>query len=190
MQKYLLINSSVRTEDSHSRRLSQQVLERLLPKNAADNEIVYRDLAAQALPHFSVETYAGFGGGETREARAASALSERLIEEVKNSHTLVIGAPVYNYAIPSTLKAWFDHITRAGVTFRYTENGPEGALAGRKAYIVLTSGGDAVEYISTQLKDMLGLIGITDITFVYGAGLDMPDSAQALQQVQEQIAVL
>ena len=103
--------------------------------------------------------------------------SDALIEELRNADTVVLGLPMYNFGIPSQLKAYFDHIARAGVTFRYTENGPVGLLTGKKVYVIATRGG---KYAGTPrdsqtayVRDFLAFIGITDVEFVYAEGLNM-----------------
>ena len=92
-----------------------------------------------------------------------------------------------NFSIPSTLKAWIDHITRAGVTFSYSENGPEGFVTGKKVYIVTARGGGSIDHIELQLKETLALMGMKDVTFFHAASLDSPGKEQALAEVNGQI---
>ncbi|WP_263641762.1 FMN-dependent NADH-azoreductase [Hypericibacter adhaerens] len=114
-------------------------------------------------------------GGEPANAaqKATQALSDELIAELKAADTIIIGAPMYNFGIASTLKAWFDHVLRAGVTFRYTETGPVGLVTGKRAIVIETRGGlysegPAQPFDSQEphLRTLLGFIGITDVTFV------------------------
>ncbi|MGF1683293.1 FMN-dependent NADH-azoreductase [Photobacterium minamisatsumaniensis] len=189
MKKVLSINSSLRIDDSHSRQLVGKIISQI--KGRGNGVVVTeRDVATYPIPHFSADTALGFAGGESKEALAASVLSTQLIDEVKAHDILVIGAPVYNFAIPSTLKAWIDHIARAGVTFNYTAEGPKGYLTEKKVIIVIASGGGQVEAIEQQLSLTLSMIGLDDVTFVYATGLDMPDSTQNLTAIHREIEAL
>lgn len=123
------------------------------------------DLSAQPLPHVN--------GGNLQ-----SELANRLIAEIKAQDVLVIGAPMYNFGIPSTLKSYLDHVLRAGETFRYTANGPEGLLTGKRAIVVMASGGKydeapaaAMDFVRPYLKAVLGFVGITDVQFVSVQGV-------------------
>lgn len=119
-----------------------------------------------------------------------------MIDELKQAEVIVIGLPMYNFGIPSTLKAYFDQIARAGVTFRYTENGPEGLLTGKKAYIFATRGGlyagTPLDSQTGYVRNFLGFLGITDVEFIYAEGLNMGDlnKEAALAEAQQQIAKL
>lgn len=168
MTKVLKIDASGRTEASVSRDMSDRIAQRL----ANGGEIVSRDLNDH-LPFINADWIgANFTPAENRtEAQKQTlALSDSLIEELRAADTLVIGTPVYNFGIPATLKAWVDQIARAGVTFRYTENGPEGLLKGKKAVVAFASGGvpmgAAMDYVTPYLKTVLGFVGITDIEFL------------------------
>ena len=121
------------------------------------------------------------------------ALSDSLIEELKSADVLVMGVPMYNFSIPSTLKAWIDHITRPQVTFRMTEAGPEGLLLGKKAYVAIARGG---QYLGTPrdlqtpyLNMVLGLIGITDVEFIYAEGLAMGPQAEAAARKEADLSI-
>ncbi|NLS12893.1 FMN-dependent NADH-azoreductase [Vibrio sp. SM6] len=186
MKNILVINSSVRTESSHSRRLTQSLVSRMLQQYQSAS-VVHRDVAQDCLPHYDSHSFIGCMGGTTPEQQAASERSLALIEEVKRADTLVIGIPVYNFSIPSTLKSWIDHIARAGVTFRYTEEGPQGELGGRKVYLVITCGGGTTEYVEGQMRASLSMLGMDDVTIVKGIGLDMVDSTSTLTAVDAAI---
>jgi FMN-dependent NADH-azoreductase len=125
-----------------------------------------------------------------QQAEQAS-LSELLIEELQGSDTLVIGMPLYNFGVPSTFKAWIDRIARAGITFRYTENGPEGLLNGKKVYIVATRGGmykgTAKDSQTQYLTDVLGFLGMHEVNFIYAEGLHMPGGDVRLQLATDEI---
>lgn len=168
MTKVLKIDASGRTQGSVSRDMSDRIATRF----ANGGKIVSRDLNDH-LP-FIDETWIGanFTPAEERtEAQKQSlAVSDRLIEELRAADTLVIGTPVYNFGIPATLKAWIDQIARAGVTFRYTEDGPEGLLKGKKAVVAFASGGvpigAAMDHVTPYLKTALGFVGIREVEFL------------------------
>lgn len=179
MSNVLVLNSSILGDASASRKLVDDALAQIKADSAA--AIVTRDLAADPLPHLSADTMAAFAGkAETPAQREALALSDALIAELRAADTLVIGAPMYNFGIPSALKAWFDHVLRAGVTFRYTEAGPEGLVAGKRAIVVITRGGqyaedDAANNQEPHLRTLLGFIGIADVSFVRAEKLAFGD---------------
>ncbi|MEM6945002.1 MAG: NAD(P)H-dependent oxidoreductase, partial [Pseudomonadota bacterium] len=151
---------------STSRALSAAVVERL------GGRVIRRDLA-DGLPLID-ETWIGanFTPDEDRsdEQRAALTLSEKLIGEIEASDTLVIGVPVYNFGVPAAFKAWIDLVTRARRTFQYTENGPVGLLSGKRAVIVVASGGtevdSSIDFATPWLRHILGFIGITDVEVI------------------------
>jgi FMN-dependent NADH-azoreductase len=184
MSNLLVINSSAAGEASVSRALVAKVVAGLVAQS--QSTVVERDLAAQPVPHLGADTLAGFGTPSTAAQIEARRLSDELVAELFAADTVVIGAPMYNFGITSTLKAWFDHVLRAGVTFRYTETGPEGLLAGRKAIVVLSRGGvygegaaQAMDSQEPHLRTLLGFVGITDVTFVRAEGLAMGHDPRA-----------
>lgn len=131
----------------------------------------------------------------TPEQQAVAGFSDALIDELKAADVIVLGLPMYNFGVPSTLKAYFDHVARAGATFRYTENGlPQGLLAGKKAYVFATRGGlHAGTPLDTQtgyVRDFLRFLGIEDVEFVYAEGLAMGDTAKADALAKAQRAIL
>ncbi|MFD1342778.1 FMN-dependent NADH-azoreductase [Litorisediminicola beolgyonensis] len=186
----LRIDSSARHQDSVSRRLTDQVIERLAPET-----VVTRDLS-NTLPLID-EAWIGanFTPADKRspEQRETLALSDSLIDELKAADTLVIGLPIYNFAAPTTFKAWVDLVARAGVTFRYSEAGPEGLLTGKRAILVVTSGGTAVgseiDFASGYVKHVLSFIGITDIEVVTADRLAV-DPEGTVNKAEEQVARL
>ena len=164
-----------------------------------DAQVVVRDLASDPLPHLTAERFMAYiaaPGERTAEQQALAVQADALIEEIKTAQTLVIGLPMYNFGVPSTLKAYFDHIARAGVTFRYTANGPEGLLTGKKAYIFAARGGlyagTARDSQTTYVRDFLAFLGISDVEFVYAEGLSMgePSKQSALDTAHQRIAEL
>jgi FMN-dependent NADH-azoreductase len=174
MSKVLVLKTSVLGEASASNQLVDGAVERLLAQ-APYARVLTRDLSADPVPHLTVDSASALRGGvpANDNEKAAQALSDGLIDELKAADTLVIGAPMYNFGITSTLKSWFDHVLRAGVTFRYGANGPEGLLKGKRAIVVLTRGGfysegpaQPMDSQEPHLRTLLGFIGITDVTFV------------------------
>ncbi|HEV2219715.1 MAG TPA: NAD(P)H-dependent oxidoreductase [Casimicrobiaceae bacterium] len=148
-------------------------------------EIIVRDLARDPVPHLTAERFGAFIAdpeARTEEQRAVVAASDVLIAELKRADTIVLGLPMYNFGIPSVLKAYFDHIARAGVTFRYTEKGPVGMLTGKKAYAFATRGGRYAgtprDLQTAYVRDFLGFLGITDVEFVYAEGLAISDASR------------
>jgi len=163
----LRIDASARRDGSESRALTQRIIDRLAPQG-----IIHRDLAV-AIPTIDAEWLAANWTPQdqrTEAQRDTLALSDSLIAELTAADTLVIGTPIYNFGIPATLKAWIDQIARAGITFRYTETGPEGLLTGKRAIVAIASGGTQVgseiDFASGYLRHILGFIGITDVQFV------------------------
>ncbi|MEH6531970.1 MAG: FMN-dependent NADH-azoreductase [Photobacterium frigidiphilum] len=149
------------------------------------SSVIERDLVATPIPVLDGEIAGGLRGGDTLTARQeeALALSDMLINELQNSDTIVIAAPMYNFSVPTQLKNWFDIIARAGVTFSYTENGPVGLITGKKVIVVTTRGGmhkdGPTDTMVPYLKTILGFIGLTDVEFVYGEALAMGEEMAA-----------
>jgi len=166
--KVLHIDSSILGEGSATRALTRGIVARLKSEHP-DAEVTYLDLAAEDLPHLSQSALAR--SDESEAARNARALDEFLAADV-----LVIGAPIYNFSIPSQLKAWIDRIVIAGKTFRYTANGPEGLASGREVIVAMARGGVIGaerhgEFGESYLKFIFGFLGITNVRFVHAQGL-------------------
>jgi FMN-dependent NADH-azoreductase len=184
--KVLQLDSSILGEASVSRQLTQQVVERLR-ESAPAVEVVHRELGNEPVAHLTPELLATRGTAaellnelQNREAQ----FDEELIAELKSAEVLVIGAPLYNFTIPTGLKAWIDRIAVVGRTFRYTEKGPEGLMTGKKAVIVATSGGtyadSPVDHMHVgYVKQVLNFIGITDIEVVRAHGLAIGPEVRA-----------
>ncbi|MEQ9638631.1 MAG: NAD(P)H-dependent oxidoreductase [Alphaproteobacteria bacterium] len=162
-------------------------------------EVVRRDLAADPLPHLDATLAASFMTAPAdRDGAVAEAgvRSDVAVAELQAADILVIGLPMYNFNVPSTFKAWFDHVARAGVTFRYTAQGPEGLLSGKKAYILTARGGryngTGADHQEPFIRQFLGFLGIADVTFVYAEGLRLGEdvAAAALQAAHSEIASL
>lgn len=183
MQTQILhINSSGRVDGSVTRDISLQLVRQLQQQNKAEKQ--QRDLAA-GLPFIDEQWIgASFTGADQRstEQQSALALSDELVDELQLASHIVIAAPIYNFSVPAVLKAWIDLVARPGVTFRYTENGPEGLLEGKKAYLVVASGGvplgSEVDYASNYLRHVMGFLGIDDVTLVNANELDSAANEQ------------
>ena len=166
----LHIDASARSEGSVSRALSQAVVDRI---SSVDTEVVTRDIGASPLPMVS-ESWVGanFTPDEARtaEQKEILALSDQLVAELETADTIVFGVPIYNFGVPAAFKAWIDLVARARKTFKYTENGPVGLLEGKKAYVVIASGGTAsgseIDFATPYVKHVLGFLGIHDVSFV------------------------
>ncbi|MDO6705312.1 FMN-dependent NADH-azoreductase [Photobacterium sp. 1_MG-2023] len=178
MSKVLVLKSSILGSYSQSNALIEHLLN---TKEDQITTIIERDLAVTPLPVLDGELAGGLRGGDnlTQRQKDAIALSDQLIEEVQVSDTIIIGAPMYNFSIPTQLKNWFDLIARAGVTFSYTENGPVGLLKDKKVIVVTSRGGmhkdNATDTMVPYLKTILGFVGMTEIEFVYAEALNMGD---------------
>ena len=170
----LHIDSSARAENSVTRSLSAEITARLSP-----DHVIRRDLATPLPLLDEAWVGANFTPADQRsdEQKALLAQSDALIAELKQADTIVIGTPIYNFSVPSTLKAWIDLVARAGVTFSYSEAGPKGLLEGKRAIIAVASGGTQagsdIDFATTYLRHVLGFIGITDVELVAADQLSM-----------------
>ncbi len=197
MTTLLVLNSSASGEASVSRLLVEEAVAKLLARDPQAS-VIRRDLGADPVPHLTADAIVGIRGEPASEAqRATRALSDALVEELKAADIVVIGAPMYNFGIASTLKAWFDHVLRAGVTFRYTEAGPQGLLKGKRAIVVesrggLYSEGPAKPWDSQEphLRTLLGFMGIGDVAFVRAEKLGFGPEAreQAIAGAKTELA--
>lgn len=171
IRRILRLDSSARTDGSVSREVGTLIEHRLLERYPAA-EVVRRDLA-DGLPSIDEDwVAANLTPAEERSAvqRDRLGLSDRLIAELEGADVVVLTAPIYNFSVPSVLKAWIDLVCRAGLTFRYTPNGPVGLLEDRPVYLAMASGGvpfgSPVDFASTYLRQVFGFIGITDVRLV------------------------
>lgn len=198
MTQVLVLNSSAAGDQSVSRQLIEAFLARWRDAEPTVR-VAERDLGSTPPPHLTPARLSGFAGASGAEAEAAAALSDELVAELKAADVLVIGAPMYNFGVPTSLKAWFDHVLRAGITFRYTETGPQGLVTGKRAVVVETRGGvysegaaQALDAQEPHLRAMLGLMGITDVTFIRAERLAVGPEArtQAVAAALEQLGGL
>lgn len=183
MQTLLQINSSARS-NGNANALADQFTREWLAAHPQD-QLIKRDVGADPLPHLSEQLIGAFFTPADQRSAGQAALVQRsdaLIAELQAADVLILGVPMYNFGIPSTLKAYFDHIARAGITFRYTAHGPEGLLKGKKAYVLAARGGlyqgTPKDTQTGYLRDFLAFIGITDLEFVYAEGLNMGEASQ------------
>lgn len=170
--KILRIDASARHEGSTTRQLSDELIDALRDRHGRIS-VLARDLARTPPPLLDADWIAAnFTEPQARDAgqRAALAVSDELVAELMAADLVVIGVPVYNFGVPAALKAWIDQVARARITFRYTEHGPEGLLKGKRAYLVMASGGVAVgsaaDFATGYLRQVLGFLGITDVETV------------------------
>lgn len=193
--KILQVNASARTLGSNSTRLADGITARLLALYPGA-QLVRRDLASEPQPlldEAAMQALATPAERRTPEQAARVAADDAVIAQVRQADVIVLGVPMYNFGVSTQLKSWIDALTRAGVTFRYTDRGPEGLLQGKKAYVALARGG---LYRDTQadlqvpwLKKVLGFVGIDEVEFIYAEGLAMGPAASArgLAEAEEQI---
>ena len=188
----LRIDSSARGEGSISRQLTAYTAAQL---SAADNTFILRhhDVGNHPLPQLGAEQLVGIHGsveGGDLELQQLQALSDQFIGELMATRVLVIGAPVYNFGIPATLKQWIDMVCRARKTFRYTENGPEGLTGVEQAIVIASSGGTPIgsdfEFVSPYLRQVLGFIGVKQIHVIDASG-SMGDAEATLAKARKQI---
>jgi FMN-dependent NADH-azoreductase len=186
MSTVLVLNSSLSGEASVSKQLVQEALSTLRRQDPSVT-VISRDLGDDPIPHITGSALQGLANTQPDAAQQQTrALADELIAEIQAADTILIGAPMYNFGIPSTLKTWFDYILRAGTTFRYTESGPEGLLKGKRAIVVESRGGfysdgptKPLDGQEPHLRALLGFIGITDVTFIRAERLAMgPDFRQ------------
>ncbi len=177
MSTVLQINSSLAGDSAASTALADRLVAGLVA-NDPGLRVVRRDLAARPLPHLDASRLGALAkpaAARTPAEAAIAAESDAVIAEVEAATHVVIAAPMYNFGAPSTLKSWFDHLARAGVTFRYTANGPEGLLRGKRATLVTTRGGvhrdRPHDHLVPYVRTMLAFVGITDVAVVYAEGL-------------------
>ncbi len=186
MSHLLVINSSATGTDSVSRVLVADAVGKLLAAEPGA-KITHRDLGESPPPHLISQTLNGVRGTATTDIEfAARRLSDELIGELKAADTIVIGAPMYNFSVPTTLRAWFDHVLRAGVTFKYADGAVRGLLGGKRVIVIESRGGlysegpaQAVDFQEPYLRHLLGFIGITDVTFVRAEKIGYGPEARA-----------
>jgi len=201
MSILLHIDSSARYTGSLTRQLSAACAEQWQAKNPG-GKIIRRDLASQTLPHITeamIGAYFTPADQRSAEQQAIIAESDKLVDELVAADTVVIGVPMYNFAPPSAFKAWVDHISRVGRTFSYGANGPTGLLTGKRAIVILSSGGvysegpaQPLDFNGTYIRSVLGFLGITDVELIVAEGVSMGEekAKQTVSQAQEKISAV
>jgi len=184
MKTLLYLRSSIFSEGGQSSRLAERFVDHWRERNPGA-KVVVRDLAQAPVPHLDAARFGAFLAqpeARTPEQQAVVGYSDALIAELKQADVVVIGLPMYNFGIPSQLKAYFDHVARAGVTFRYTEKGAVGMLAGKEVVVFAARGG---VYAGTPgdtqtpyVRDFLGFLGMDNVRFVYAEGLAISPTAK------------
>ncbi len=196
MSRILVIESSARQEGSVSRQLTGDFIAQWRKAHPQD-DVQVRDLAVEPVPHLDATLLGGWMKPAEQQSdieRAAAARSNLLTDELLAADVLVLAAPMYNFAIPSTLKSWLDHVLRAGVTFKYTETGPQGLLTGKRAYVLTARGGiyagSGLDHQEPYLRQALAFIGIHDVQFIHAEGLNMGAEFQekGIARAREQVA--
>ena len=179
MKTLLQLNTSLFADGGQSTQLTERFVAAWRAANPGAKVIV-RDIGREPVPHLTAERFGAFvapSESHTAEQQAVVKFSDALIDELRRADVIVIGLPMYNFGVPSSLKAYFDHIARAGVTFRYTPQGPVGLLTGKEAYVFATRGGayagTPLDTQTTYVRDFLRFIGIDNVEFVYAEGLSL-----------------
>jgi FMN-dependent NADH-azoreductase len=185
MKTLLQIQTSIFSDAGQSSRLARMFVAEW-QKAHAPREVIVRDIGRETVPHLTAERFQSFlakPGERTPEQHAVAEYSDKLIAELRRADVIVLGLPMYNFGVPSSLKAYFDHVARSGATFRYTETGPQGLLTGKKAYVFATRGGlyagTPLDTQTSYVRDFLAFLGIEEVEFVYAEGLAMGDASKA-----------
>jgi FMN-dependent NADH-azoreductase len=186
MTTLLQINASINNGNGQSSQLAKQFVAAFQKRNPGA-EVIVRDVAAtEPVPHLDAERFGAFiTQADVRSAaqHAVVAYSDTLIDELKRADVVVLGLPMYNFGVPSQLKAYFDHIARGGVTFKYTDKGPVGLLTGKKVYVFAARGGvyagTPMDTQTSYVRDFLRFIGMTDVEFIYAEGLAISPQSKA-----------
>jgi FMN-dependent NADH-azoreductase len=199
MKKILNIISSPREDASYSNKLGSAIIEKIKTEYPG-SEITTRDLSNFSIPHYNTSHLDAFFTpleNHTEAQKQSTKLSDELINELFAADIIVINTPMWNFSIPSVLKAWIDQISRAGITFKYTENGPVGLITGKKIYLAIASGAvfsegpyKAYDFVDPYLKAFLSFMGLTDVTTYRVEGLSIPgiqDTAfeKAIKSIEE-----
>lgn len=194
MDTLLYLQSSIYADAGASSTLARTFIDQWRSTHP-NGRVIERDLARNPLPHLDAERFGAFITPAEKRTSAQQAIadeSDRLIEELRNAETIVLGLPLYNFGVPSTLKAYFDHIARAGVTFRYTPNGPVGLLTGKEAYVFAARGGvyNGTDVQPQYVRNFLNFLGIEQVRFVFAEGLALGEDAKARALAQARLDIV
>lgn len=199
MANLLFVSSSLFGEASQSGKIATEFVDRWSVAHASTN-VIRRVLSADSIPHLTLATFTAAATPADKRSAAeteSAAFADTLIGELEAADVVVIAAPMYNLSIPSTLKAWIDHVARAGRTFRYSAAGPEGLLKGKKVFIVTGRGGiysgdspaKGFDFQEPYLRAALGLLGLTDISFIHVEGVAMGPDGLTTAQTRARTAI-
>lgn len=195
-KQVLRVDSSIFGSNGHSSQLSDHLIEKL--KQDGPVNIVKRDLNAEPLPHLTLDIVNAIGTAENErdtQQREWAEKADQVIAEVKQADIIILTAPMYNFSVPSSVKAWMDYLARAGETFRYTEHGPEGLLTNKKVFVVSSRGGlhfgKASDTQTDFVNTFLNFVGLSDIEWIYAEGLAMSDHKdQSITEAKQRIQAL
>jgi len=192
MTHILHITASISGEESVSTALGNRLVEGLAARSGAS--VTRRDLAQNDIPYIDARIFEAMltpKEARTSEQQQLAAISDQLIEELQAADVIVFSSPVYNFAMPATVKAWADLVARAGTTFKYTQDGPVGLLKGKKAYITAASGGtpmgSEIDYMSRWLKFFLAFLGIEVVDVIAADGTRLPDAEARIEAAHQKI---
>lgn len=197
MKKMLIVTTSLNGAEGNSSKLAQQFVEQAKQKQSF--QITELDLSNENAPHLTakeMQAWATSPEQRSAEQQELAAISETYVEQLQAADVIVFGVPMYNFGIPSQFKAWIDRVARAGVTFQYTENGPEGLLKNKSVFVMAARGGvyagTPMDTQTQYLKDVFGFIGLDSVEFAYAEGLAMGDESAdaAWKQSNEKIIEL
>ena len=195
MNALLQLNTSIFSSAGQSTRLADRFVAGWRARNR-NAKVVVRDLARDPVPHLTAERFQAFlekPGERSPEQQRVVAYSDALIDELKRADVIVLGLPMYNFGVPSALKAYFDHIARTGITFRYTDKGSVGLLTGKKAYVFATRGGlyagTPLDSQTPYVRTFLHFLGIADVEFVYAEGLAVSEASKQAGLAQAHRAI-
>ncbi|MCV6587853.1 MAG: FMN-dependent NADH-azoreductase [Marinobacterium sp.] len=195
MATLLHLQTSLSGTEGQSAQLAARYIAQWQQRNP-QGQVIVRDLIADPVPHLDSERMQVLRGMVEAPLSATQQAvldqSDALLDELQAADEIVIGVPLYNFSIPTQLKSYLDHLARAGVTFRYTENGPEGLIAGKKVVLLATRGGlyreQGIDFQVPFMKQFLGFMGMTDVDVIYAEGLAMgPLAKQSLSDAQQQV---
>ena len=199
MKRILHLMSSIQEKGSHSIELGRAIVEKIQEKYPGSTleELNLVDIDIPHLHPAVLRTFFIPGDQLTEEEKAAIHFSDKMVAQLLAADIIVIGAPLYNFTIHTALKAWIDHITRAGITFGYGENGPVGKVTGKKVYVAMSSGGvysagpgKANDFVAPYLNAFLGFLGMTDLTVVRAEGLKVPGVMEdAMEKAIDSISI-
>jgi FMN-dependent NADH-azoreductase len=199
MKHILHLISSIHGEESYSIRLGKNIIEKIQQKYPGST-LEEINLVELNVPHLNEATFQSFlipGEQLTAEQKESISFSDNALKQLMAADIIVIGAPFYNFSVPSVLKAWIDHITRPGVTFKYGESGPMGMVIGKKVYVAMSSGGvysagpiQGNDFLVPYLKMFLGFLGMTDLTVFRAEGVKVPGIMEhALEKAVESVEI-